>query len=218
MWFFCIRLGACWYLWGWFINPWVWFCMQHPGIYLYHVFLHLESVGGRHWRMPILLSRPETVPRSPSGSLSTSPVLTLLYSVVPVQFSWPALYLYILRWVRGFSFFRRKDERKRFPKSFSPLQWTRLSCPRWRDVEISTLVGLHVPLRRNSPEDISPLFRLSCWCSSPTPAYALSANQVYICHHWCNSQDNRRPCTYYIRDMLWTLFHPQDSPGITIFT
>ena len=50
--FWPVLLDDCQYLWGSLLNPWVWFCMRRPGIYFRHVFLHLESVGGRHWIKP----------------------------------------------------------------------------------------------------------------------------------------------------------------------
>ena len=56
--------------------------------------------------------------------------------------------------------FLKKRQGKFFPKSFSPLPWTHPPYLRWRVLEISTLVGLHVPLRHNSPGGISPRF---CW-------------------------------------------------------
>ena len=94
--------------------------------------------------MPLPPSRPKPVPRSPDGSLSISPVLTSLDSGVLVRISWPVSYLELLRWMRGFSYFQRKDESKRFPESFYPLPWTRLLCSRWRVVEIYALIGLHI--------------------------------------------------------------------------
>ena len=169
--------------------------MRCPGLSFCHVVLYLESVGGRHWRMPLLLSQPEPVPRSPAGILSAPPVLTSMGPGVPLRIYWPELYLDFLRWGRGFSSFRRKDKAKSFPESFSPLLLTRLLCPRWCVIEISTMIGLHVPLRNNSPEDISLRFRLLWWFSSPKSAYILSANCVCTRRPQCNPQYNMRPCT-----------------------
>ena len=63
--------------------------------------------------------------------------------------------------------FLKKRRGKKFSESFSPLPWTRLPCTRWRVVEIYTQIGLHVPLRRNSPGDICPRFCWSCWFFLP---------------------------------------------------
>ena len=106
--------------------------------------------------MTFLLSRPEPVMRYPSVRLITYTVIKPIYSGVPVRISWTELYLDLLRWERGFSSFRRKNEAKRFLKSFSALPQMRPPCPRWRVVEISNMIGLHVPLWRNSPGEISP--------------------------------------------------------------
>ena len=144
--------------------------------------------------MTFLLSRPEPVMRYPSVRLITYTVIKPIYSGVPVRISWTELYLDLLRWERGFSSFRRKNEAKRFPESFSSLPWTRILCPMWRVEEISILIGLHVSLQHNSPGDISLRFHWSCWYSSPKSAYALSANRSWTHRPQCNRQDNVRLC------------------------
>ena len=145
--------------------------------------------------MPLLPSRTKSVLCSLAWSLSNSTVLMSLDSGVPARLSWPASYLELLRWVRGFMHFWRKDESKRFPKSFSPLPQTRPPCPRWNVVEISILFVLDVSLQRNSPEDIYPRFHWLCWRYSPISSYTLSANRVWTRCPQCNPQDNVHPCT-----------------------
>ena len=54
--------------------------------------------------------------------------------------------------------FLKKRQGKKVSQIISPLPQTRPTCPRWRVVEISTLIGLHVPLRHNSPGNIYPRF------------------------------------------------------------
>ena len=180
--------------------------MRRPGIYSRHVVTHLGSGGGRNWRMPLLPSRPVPVLHYPIGSLSNSPVLTSLDSGSPVRISWPAFYLELLQRGRGFSSFRGKDEAKRFPESSSPLPQTRLPCPRWCVEEISILIGLHIPLRRNSPGDFTLRFCWLCWYSSPTLAYALSTNRVWTRRPRCNPQIT---CSYaHLKPVTSSNFFP----------
>ena len=82
-------------------------------------------------------------------------LLTSLNSRDQVWPSWLALYLDFLRWVRGFLSFQKYE-------SFYSLPQTHTLCPRWRVVEISYLIGLHIPLQRNSPRDIPLQFFQSC--------------------------------------------------------
>ena len=111
---------------------------------------------------------------------------TSLDSGVSVWPSWVASYLELLRWVRVFLYFQRKDEGKRFTESSSPLQITYPLCPRWRIGEISTLIWSRVPPRRNSHGDISPWFRWFCQFVSHLSAYAPSANCSWTFHPQCN--------------------------------
>ena len=145
--------------------------------------------------MPLLLSRPVPVISSPMWSLSNYIVLMSMDSGVPVRIFWPASYLDLLWRGRGFSSFWRKDEAKRLPESSSPLPRTSLLCTRWRVKEIYILIGFHIPLQRNSPRDISPLFCWSCWYSYLTSAYALSTNRFWTRRPQCNPRDNVCPCT-----------------------
>ena len=92
--------------------------------------------------------------------------------------------------------------------------WTSLLCLRWHVKEIPILVGLHVPLRRNSPGDISPWFFWLCWYSSPTSEYALSTNLFWTRRPQCNPQDKVRLCTPEIHDVPITTFHSQDSMSV----
>ena len=159
-------------------------------------------------------SRLVPVLRSLTWSLSTSPVMMSLDSGFPVRIYWLALYLELLRRGIGFSYLRRKDKEKRFPESSSPLPRASLLFPRRHVEEISIMIGLHVPLRRKSPGDISLRFFWLCWYSSTTSAYTLSTNCVWTLIPQCNPPDNVHPCTPKIRDVRRTLFQPRDSPGV----
>ena len=99
--FWPIVLGACWYLWGLKLNPFVWFFFSRPGISSCHVFISWFSRGGRHLKVLLHLSRPELVLRFPNENLFIFPLLKSLNSGVPVHTYLLVLYLKLLRWVWG---------------------------------------------------------------------------------------------------------------------
>ena len=109
--FWCVGLGACWYLWGCRLNPWFWFCTWLHGLYLCHVFLLLTSICGRDWIIPLPPPCPKPTPRFSAGWLGISPVLKSLDSGSPIRISWPELHLELLQWVRGFFLFPRKGKK-----------------------------------------------------------------------------------------------------------
>ena len=76
----------------------------------------------------------------------------------------------------------------------------------------STLIGLYIPPRSNSPRDIYSRFLKLSQCSSTMSVYALSGNCYCNCRLWCNPQNNTRLCTPYIRDVRRTILQPRDYP------
>ena len=163
--------------------------MRHARFSDFHAFLPRSSEGGWSWRMILYLSWTKLFLKLSAESLGNFNFLTSLDSGVPIHMSWPASYFKLLWWARGFLFPNKRRGKNiswsifSTPKNVPP-------CPRWRVVEISTLIGLRVPPPSNSPGDIYLWFSWFCQCYPPTSAYTFSANNYCSRRPWCNPKDN----------------------------